>query len=89
VHYNLAVLLATWPDRRSEAIDHFQEALRLEPKYAKAHNNLATLDAQQGLFKEARKHWEKALELDPTYEDARRNLILLNRMQGHGDEKNQ
>ena len=39
VHNNLGVVLEN-RGRLEEAIDHYQEALRLDPNYAKARNNL-------------------------------------------------
>jgi tetratricopeptide (TPR) repeat protein len=38
VHYNLANALIQ-QDRPEEAIRHYEAALRLQPDYAKAHNN--------------------------------------------------
>ena len=42
-HSNLAVLLATNPERQQEAIMHYEAAVRLRPDLADAHRNLANL----------------------------------------------
>ena len=80
-HYDLAVQLSELPGREADAMRHLEEALRLRPDYAKAHNNLAVLYARQGRLDAARQHWERALQLDPHYDDARRNLELLRKRQ--------
>ena len=63
--------------RPDEALDSFDRAIAIEPRYAEAHNNLGILCAQQGRLADARRHWEQALRLAPGFEDARRNLDLL------------
>jgi Flp pilus assembly protein TadD len=75
------VFLETLPGRGTGAFAHYLEALRLNPGYAEAHNNLAILYARDGRLEQAREHWETALRLKPDYEDARRNLQLLQQMQ--------
>jgi tetratricopeptide (TPR) repeat protein len=57
-----------------EAVAHYNAALRLNPNYAKAHNNLGLALIQMDRPAEARHHFEEALRLYPGYEDARRNL---------------
>ena len=56
------------------AIDHFKAAVRLNPDYAKAHNNLGMALRQTGRFAEAKRHFEEALRVYPGYAEARRNL---------------
>jgi tetratricopeptide (TPR) repeat protein len=57
----------------SEAVFHFQEALRLDPAYAEAHNNLGNAYRDQGKFEAAKQHFSKALSINPRYEAARKN----------------
>jgi Flp pilus assembly protein TadD len=57
-----------------EAIRQFQEAIRLKPGYAEAHNNLGTAFYQQGRAGEAIREFQEALRLKPDYADARKNL---------------
>ena len=59
-----------------EAIRHYQEALRLEPERAEAHNNLGTIFYQQGRTGEAIREFQEALRLKPDYAEARKNLIV-------------
>jgi Flp pilus assembly protein TadD len=56
--------------------------LKINPKFAKAHNGLAVALAQKGKTDEAISHLRKALQLQPDYEEAKRNLKVLLEMQG-------
>jgi tetratricopeptide (TPR) repeat protein len=60
--------------RLHEAVSSFQEAIRLQPNLAMAHNDLANALSEQGGKKGALPHWRKAIELDPEYADAHANL---------------
>ena len=55
-------------------MEHYREALRLEPDSAEAHNGLGVALASLGRLDEAVGHFEQALRLDPANADARRNL---------------
>ena len=69
--------------RPSEAIEHFEEAVRIKPRCAVAHNNwgnaLLTLDRQS----EAVEHFEEAVRIKPDLADAHINwgnaLLALDR----------
>jgi Flp pilus assembly protein TadD len=80
VHLALALQLLSLPQRQADAALHAQEALRIRPDYAEAHNCLAIILAQQGRLGEARDHWERALQLNPGYETARENLSRLDQI---------
>ena len=68
------------PERIDDAVNHYQEALRLKPDYTDSLNGLAILFAQAGRFDDARVQWEKALVIDPNYRVARENLRRLEQM---------
>ncbi|MBI3262843.1 MAG: tetratricopeptide repeat protein [Acidobacteria bacterium] len=62
-----------------EAIEHLQEAVRLDPKHAGAHSNLGVALARLGWLAEAIDHDREALRLDPRQTQAYSNLgnVLL------------
>jgi len=57
-----------------EAISQFQEAIRLKPDDAEAHNNLGTALGMKGQTDEAISQFQEALRLKPDYAEARSNL---------------
>jgi hypothetical protein len=62
----------------SEAIEQFEETLRLKPNYAEAHNDLGILLAKiPGRSADAISHFEAALQIDPKLVQAHRNLGML------------
>jgi tetratricopeptide (TPR) repeat protein len=62
--------------RVPEAIQVFEEVLRLKPDYAEAHNNLGVALAQTGKTKDAIAHYEQALRIKPDSAPACNNLGL-------------
>ena len=66
-----------------EAIKHYSEALRINPDYAPAHNNLGNALEAQGRVGEAKKHYSHALRLRPNYAGAHYNLA--NVLTGEGN----
>lgn len=64
-------------DRLEEAEAHYHAALRIQPAYAKAHNNLGTVLLRQGRVDEARRHFQACIDLDPACLEARRNLARM------------
>jgi tetratricopeptide (TPR) repeat protein len=64
--------------QRAEAIGHFEEALRVRPKYPEAHNNLGIQLAEMpGRTADAIAHFEAAIKLEPDLLQARRNLGMV------------
>jgi hypothetical protein len=64
----------------SEAAKHLEEAVRLDPGYFLAHNNLGVQYMRLGRFPEAVTALERAIALDPSAVETQRNLAfaLLN-----------
>ena len=72
-HNNLGLVLQG-SGKVSEAIAHYEQALRIKPDDAEAHNNLGL--ALQGLGKvsEAIAHYKQALRIKPDFADAHNDL---------------
>ena len=62
--------------RAPEAIQIFEEVLRLKPDYAEAHNHLGRALERSGHAPEAIPHYEQAVRLKPDYLEAHINLSL-------------
>jgi tetratricopeptide (TPR) repeat protein len=52
------------------AVKAFEQAIRLDPKFAPAYYNLGYAKSLQGKTDEAVQNYDKAIELDPNYRDA-------------------
>ena len=72
--YNLACILQAMPGRLGDAVARYEEALRLKPDYAEAHNNLGNALGSIGRSPEAIAHFEEALRLKPGYAEAHNDL---------------
>jgi tetratricopeptide (TPR) repeat protein len=73
-HNNLGYLLNA-SGRVPEAIAQFEKALRLDPKYIDAHNNLGSaLQDLPGRLDDAIAHYREALRLKPDYPEVHWNL---------------
>jgi tetratricopeptide (TPR) repeat protein len=66
------VLLQT--GKVSEAVGHYQQALRINPAYAGAHEGLGIALVQLGKLPEAIQHYEQALRSSPDYIEVHVNL---------------
>ena len=60
----------------NEAIEHFQEALRIRPDYVYANRNMGGALARQGKMDEAMGYYEKALKIDRDNAVTHNNLGL-------------
>jgi len=72
-HNNLGIGLVQ-KGKHSEAIEHYQEALRIKPNWAQARHNLGVAKIRQGKFDEAIQDSLKALQNNPNLARARLNL---------------
>jgi tetratricopeptide (TPR) repeat protein len=59
-----------------EAVASLQEAIRLRPDLAKAHNNLGVALGKLGRRKEALEAWQEAVRLQPEYVEAQFNYAV-------------
>jgi tetratricopeptide (TPR) repeat protein len=72
--------------RHDEALEQFQQALRIAPDHAVAHYNIAVIRIADGALAEARQHLESAIAARPDYPEAHTNLgVTLERL-GHPAE---
>jgi tetratricopeptide (TPR) repeat protein len=82
---NLGAWLMKTPERRPEAIEHIEAALRLKPDDAEADNNLGLCMAQLELCGAAIPYFETALRNRPALLAARNNLAFcLARLGNYG-----
>ena len=72
--FQRACALETQPETLRDAIAAYQEALRLDPCLAAAHNNLGSLLCQTGRRQEGIDYLERACALDPEQAEIRYNL---------------
>ena len=83
-HNNLGVALER-ANRIQEAIEHYEEALRIKPEYAEADYNLGGALVRLGRGQEAVGHYEQALRVRPDFAAAHNNLgaalVRLGRVQ--------
>ena len=60
-----------------EAIYRWEDAVRIDPTYAAAYNDLAIAYEHEGQFEKARGAYEKALELEPDNQLIKQNYELF------------
>ena len=72
-HNNLGIALSK-TGRIPEAIDQYEQALRLDSLYPEAHNNLGIALGKMGRNSEAIAQYEETLRLNPDYVQAHNNL---------------
>jgi tetratricopeptide (TPR) repeat protein len=69
-----------------EAIEHYREALRVNPIYIVAHYNLGLALEKKGLIDDAIEHYREALRIKPRYVKAHTSLGAALDKQGRTDE---
>ena len=70
-----------------EALAHWERAIKLDPTYAQAYNNLAIGYEQQGDFEKARNAYQKALELNPNNQYIKQNYELFKEINDRTTQK--
>jgi len=60
--------------RQREAIFHYEEAIRLNPRHAFAHNNLGMVYHRIGELDKAELHFRRSVEVEPEMAQAQNNL---------------
>jgi hypothetical protein len=73
-------------NRFDDAIRCSQAALRINPRYAEAHNNLGVALKRKGQLDEAVSSYQETLRLKPDHADAASNLGNVRRAQGKFEE---
>ena len=61
----------------NEAIKYLKRAIRINPDFAEAHNNLGVLFIDLKRFDEAEKEYREAIRIDPDFAEAHNNLGIL------------
>src|SRR5438445_13426381 len=67
----------TGADKQDEAVTWYKQAIKLNPEFASAYNNLGLNYASRGLFEQATVPLRKACKLDPRNARAFYNLGLV------------
>jgi tetratricopeptide (TPR) repeat protein len=71
-----------------QAIEYYDKALKIDPKYALALNNKGLALDKLGKYNEAIQSYDKALEIDPKYALALNNKgLALNKLQDTKSEQ--
>ena len=72
--------------RPTDALAHYQEAIRLKPDYPDAYNNLGTVLAELGQQQQAIDAYNQTLRLKPEFAEAHQNLAIALENLGRLDE---
>ena len=63
-------------NRREEALKDYEAALKINPRYAFAHNNLGVVLSELGRSEESLTAYNTAIKIDPNYADAYYNRVI-------------
>ena len=75
-HFNLGLRFQKQRKYRL-AIEQYQRAIEIQPKFAQAYNNLGSVYFLSGSYPEAMEEYKKAIELKPDYAEAYYNLAMV------------
>jgi len=84
-HSNLGLALAN-QGQRTEAIEHYSEALRISPNYFQPHINMGDALREEGRMDKAIYHYSEALRINPYHPKALNKLGISLASQGKMDE---
>jgi len=87
MHYNFANALRR-DGKIDQAIGHFEETVRINPKYYNGQNNLALAYYLKGKMSRAITCWRKAIEVKPDFIDAINNLAWVRATHQDSDVRN-
>ncbi len=76
-HYVLGQALDNKHGKLEKAIFHYNEALKIRPDFAKAHNNLGAIMFRQGNDKLAAYHFDKAIQIHYDFAKAHNNYATV------------
>tara|TARA_B100001093_G_C26817207_1_gene1010281 strand:+ start:133 stop:2226 length:2094 start_codon:yes stop_codon:yes gene_type:complete len=57
-----------------DAIESFEQLLKIKPDFAEAYNNIGLALSKNGYFKKAVEKYERAIQIKPSYSDAYNNM---------------
>jgi len=80
-HYNLGLALKV-DGRKDEAIQHYREALQIQPHHVGARYSLGNLLLEKGLMAEAAEHLDQVLQVEPNHPRAHADLGVAQAAQG-------
>lgn len=80
-HYNLGLALKV-DGRKDEAIQHYREALQIQPYHTGARYSLGNLLLEKGLMAEASEHLDQVLQVEPDHARAHADLGVAQAAQG-------
>lgn len=83
-YYNLGSALAM-QGRLAEAVESYQQALKVQPDYSMPHYSLGRIFAEQGKLDQATFHYQEAVKIDPDFAEAHNNLGNVLARQGDLD----
>lgn len=66
-----------WLGDEAKAKSDFENALRIDPLNAEAHDDIGVIFAKRQQYYQAADHFMSALEIDPTYQKAYYNMALI------------
>ena len=62
---------------RFQQLEAFERALRLNPQFAEAQNNLGTISQREGKPEKALREYQEAIRIDPNYPEGHNNAANL------------